>query len=122
MLSERNISSNDQRIADIVERAFQSANRSTLHVTNDDSSKEPRITDDDNDETTDCPSKSSRHFEIGFVLLIQYITSVIIVALYGLFVTLKSTEHLRFYVIAQTTSTLCTAIAYACFQNDDIIR
>lgn len=123
MLSERNTSSNDRRIADIVERAFHSANKSaTLHVIDDDSSKKPLLVDDDDDETTNCPSRSSRRSEVvRFVLLAQYVTSVIIVALYGLFVTLKSTEHLRFYVIAQTTSTLCTAIACALL-IDDVIR
>lgn len=123
MLSERKFSSNDQRIADIVEKAFRSANQPTAsYVTNEDSSKRIRVDnddydyDDDNNETiaANCfSSSSSRRFEtVRLVLLAQYVTSILIVAVYGLFVTLKSTEHLRFYVIVQTTSTLCTVIAY----------
>lgn len=129
MLSERKFSSNDQRIADIVEKAFRSANQpTTSYVTNDDSSKRIRVDnddydyDDDSNETiaANCLSSSSRRFEtVRLVLLAQYVTSILIVAVYGLFVTLKSTEHLRFYVIVQTTSTLCTVIAYLLSIEDD---
>lgn len=128
MLSERKFSSNDQRIADIVEKAFRSANRSTTsYVTNDDSSKRIRVDnddydyDDDSNETVaaNCSSSSRRFETVRIVLLAQYVTSILIVAVYGLFVTLKSMEHLRFYVIVQTTSTLCTVIAYVLSIEDD---